>query len=459
MQRVSRMNNTSPRRSSVGTAWRCGLSTLVPSGCAQGRLDLMQTTPVQQQEARQQWWRWPGLQPLRHREFRSFWISYGLTVSGFQVQRVGLAVLAYQVTGSSFLLALVFTGDSIPMLLLSTVGGMAADRLSKQWVLVGASAVLAVLAGGMAALIGWGVVTVGWLLLFAALTGICYAFTVPSRQAMVRDLVPAEDFVPALALTAMLRQGGRLAGPAIGSVALLLAGPFATFAWMAVAQVVLVLMVSRIRLPFAMPPPPVRVAAPLSDAVLYVCRQPVVAPLLLVTVCSSLSAMAYAALSPVFAQGVFGKSGDAVGIMLLVGGAGSLIGSLAVAAQPDRVTRAPVAYAATAVFGLAVAAFALSPSYPAALTLLCIAGAAVAVSSVVIVALAQQHAPHAMQGRVAGIYQVTWELQAAGAIITGALADRIGPRPALAGAGFLCVLLTLVIAATRPYQRAAELDA
>ncbi len=40
------------------------------------------------------------LRSLRHRDFRLFWIGLGLALTGFQIRRVGLGFLAYDLTGS-----------------------------------------------------------------------------------------------------------------------------------------------------------------------------------------------------------------------------------------------------------------------------------------------------------------------------------------------------------------------
>src|SRR5688572_6482768 len=73
---------------------------------------------------------------LRHRDYRLFWIGLGISLSGFQVQRVALGALAYNLTGSALYLTIVFVGDSLPMMFLSPIGGVLVDRVNRKTLLI-----------------------------------------------------------------------------------------------------------------------------------------------------------------------------------------------------------------------------------------------------------------------------------------------------------------------------------
>jgi MFS family permease len=141
------------------------------------------------------------LRSLRHRDYRLLWIGLGLALTGFQVGRVALGYLAYQLTGSALYLTLVFAGDSLPMLLLSPLGGVLVDRINRKTLLLVCRSLIAVLAIGVSALVVAGVAEAWHLLLFSLATGVLYAFDIPARQALIRDLVPEEDFFNAVALS------------------------------------------------------------------------------------------------------------------------------------------------------------------------------------------------------------------------------------------------------------------
>lgn len=396
-----------------------------------------------------------ALRVLRYRDFRIFWLGFGAAVAGFQIQRVGLGFLAYDLTGSAFLLALVFSADSIPMVLLSPLGGVISDRVDRRSILIASRLVVAALGVAIAVLTATGAVEVWHLLAFALLSGVCYAIDVPARQAMVHDLVPRDELVRAIALTATLRQTTRIAGPAVGGVALLLTGAQGTFLLMAVAQAVLVLSVVAIRVPPLVRRGRESVAADLIAGVRFILAHRVIRALLVVTMIPALSAMAYQALTPVFADDVLGQGGQAIGIMLSAAGVGALAGSLLVTANPARLTSPAAAVIVTVAFSLAVAAFALSRSYPLSLALLALVGLGNTIASVGITSAVQRHTPAELQGRVMGVYTMVFELIVGGSLLVGAAVDLAGPRPALATAGLLSALLVALAAIMLP-DRARE---
>jgi hypothetical protein len=60
-----------------------------------------------------------------------------------------------------------------------------------------------------------------------------------------------------------------------------------------------------------------------------------------------------------------------------------------------------------------------------------------------------------MQGRVMGVYQMTWNVQIVGSLTVGALADAIGAPRALALAGLVTAVAVAVLLALRPGLRGA----
>lgn len=395
------------------------------------------------------------LRSLRHRDFRLFWIGLGMALTGFQVQRVGLGFLAYELTGSALYLTLVFLGDSLPMLVLSPIGGVVGDRVNRKMVLVISRTTIAVSAVAVCVLTYTGLVEAWQLLAFALLTGTCYAFDLPTRQAMIRDLVPERDFVNAVALSSSVMQGSRIIGPAIGGVTLALVGAGGTFLLMAVGQIGQVAMVLALSVPAMRAVQTQGVLANLAEGVRFIARRQSIWLLMLVSVIPALFAMNYATLTPVFALDVLGRSKSSIGVMLSAAGVGALAGSVLIAAYGDRLARPRTSAVMAIVFSLLVVAFALSRFYPLSLALLVLIGGAGSVYSVGNNSLVQSQTPREMQGRVMGVYQMTWNAQFAGALLVGAFADAAGAPGALAVAALVSAGAIGLLLAARPALRAA----
>lgn len=390
---------------------------------------------------------------LRHRDYRLFWIGLGLALAGFQAQRVALSFLAYKLTGSALYLTLVFSGDSLPMLLLAPLGGVVVDRVNRRTLLIVTRALLAALALVVAVLVLAGWIEAWHLLLFALATGALYSFDIPTRQAAIRDLVPEEDFVNAVALSSTVIQGTRIVGPAVGGLALATIGAGGAFVIMAAGNLGLVLLLLAMHLPHT---PSVRgtsALANLRDGFRFIARREDIWAMMVIAALPTMFAMSYQSLTPVFAQDVLGQGKGAIGIMLTAAGIGALIGSAWVAGRGERMGGSRMAALSAIGVSLLVVLFALSRNYLLSLVLLVVIGAVGALYSVLNSTLVQTRTPRDMQGRVMGVYQLTWNVQFFGALLVGALADAAGAPAALALIGVLSAASVGAMMVLRPSLR------
>ena len=83
---------------------------------------------------------------LRHRNYRLFVGGQLISLVGTWLQSVAQAWLVYRLARSALLLGLVGFSGQLPVLLLSPLGGAAADRLDRRRVLLGTQTSAMVLA-------------------------------------------------------------------------------------------------------------------------------------------------------------------------------------------------------------------------------------------------------------------------------------------------------------------------
>ena len=77
------------------------------------------------------------LRSIENRNYRRYFFGQMVSVLGSWLQSVAQAWLVYRLTGSSLQLGLlVFIGQA-PLLFLSPIGGLVADRYPRRWVVVG----------------------------------------------------------------------------------------------------------------------------------------------------------------------------------------------------------------------------------------------------------------------------------------------------------------------------------
>ncbi|MEJ5990312.1 MFS transporter [Ramlibacter sp. PS3R-8] len=153
--------------------------------------------------------------PLRLPAFRGLWAGSAIYFTGNAMQVMAASWLMVELTGSSFLAALVQTAVFLPMFLLALPAGVLADTTDRRKLIlrslgvqVGVVMLLSVLA-----LLGWaGPAT---LLLFTFAAGCCTALLSPAWNTSVADTVPREDMAQAITAMSIAWNSARALGPSI----------------------------------------------------------------------------------------------------------------------------------------------------------------------------------------------------------------------------------------------------
>ncbi|MGH8699237.1 MAG: MFS transporter, partial [Burkholderiales bacterium] len=167
----------------------------------------------------------PALRALRYRSFRVFFIGQGVSILGTWMQTLAMSWLVYRLTGSAFMLGLAAAALQLPMLFLSPIAGVWADRLDRRRLLIVVQSLAGVQALILAALTYAGVVQVWHVIALSLLLGMANAIETPTRQAFLLEMVETKADLPnAIALQSMLFNGARFVGPAIAGVLLAVAG-------------------------------------------------------------------------------------------------------------------------------------------------------------------------------------------------------------------------------------------
>src|SRR5215210_202878 len=108
---------------------------------------------------------------LRHRNFRLFLIGQTLSLIGTWMQTMAQGWLALELTNSAFLVGLVATASSIPVLLFTMPAGAIVDRSDKLRIVRIAQAAFLVEATTLWLLTVTRHITIGWLLVLAFVGG------------------------------------------------------------------------------------------------------------------------------------------------------------------------------------------------------------------------------------------------------------------------------------------------
>ncbi|RZL88117.1 MAG: MFS transporter, partial [Variovorax sp.] len=241
--------------------------------------------------------------PLRLPVFRARWLGSAIYFVGNAMQVMAASWLMVELTGSSFLAALVQTAVFLPMFLLALPAGVLADTTDRRRLILFALAaqVGVVVALSLLALAGWaGPVT---LLMFTFAAGCCTAVLSPAWNTSVADAVPREDMPQAITAMSIAWNSARALGPAIAGLIFAGFGAGSVFAMAVLSSVALMVVVRRWPpAPHAESPlPPERLWSGTVAGLRYARHSPIIFAQLLRTVAYSGAGSALWALLPAIA--------------------------------------------------------------------------------------------------------------------------------------------------------------
>jgi len=408
----------------------------------------------------------PGaLRALRHRDFRIFWIGLLISASGSWMQNLAQGWLVYYLTHSPLWLGIVGFCGSLPMLVFTLPAGVMADRLRRRnIVLVTQSCQM--LAAFVLGLLAYLNVVQAWHVAALALaSGIINAVDMPTRHAMVMELVPKrEEMLNALALQSSAFNLARMIGPAAGGELIALLHGLGHAYTRAVGACFLINAASFLAIVFSLlliearPPGMAKatesVWSDVRTGLRYVRRSPVLLTLTLMTAMASLLIMPYGVLMPAFAEDILKVGPAGLGRLVSSSALGALIVAIILSLWGHRWRRGMLAMVGALSFPVFVMAFALSRNFALSVALLALTGAGSMLFHIVTNTMMQTTAPPRLRGRVMGVRSFVFSGMAPlGNLEIGAMAKWFGPPVAVLVGAAVCLLFSIGVAIRVPGLR------
>ena len=246
---------------------------------------------------------------------------------------VAVAWQAYAISDHPSALALIGVATSAPQVAFLLLGGAFSDRFSRRAVLFWADATRAVAVAVLSALVAGGHARLFELCLAGAVIGTATAFASPAFEALVPQLVPEAELTQANAVEQFVRPGAiQLAGPALGGVAVAVLHPWGSFALDGATFAFSAFCTLRISvLPTAAPSDHASLWAEVAEGLRYVRGQVWLwGTFVSATFTYLLFIGPTQVLLPYIVRNSLHKGASTYGAVLAVGGAGALIGAVAV---------------------------------------------------------------------------------------------------------------------------------
>jgi MFS family permease len=405
--------------------------------------------------------------PLDIPDYRRFWLARFLSVFattgmvvvlGYQLYDVARSQYGMSIGTAAFQLGLLGLAQFLPVLLLTPVAGLVADRFDRRLVAGLANAIDMLVALVLMAATLAEQLNLPLLFALGALHGTARVFIGPAMASIAPNIVPVRLMPRAVAINSMAWQTGSVGGPAIAGL-LFAQVPALPYAISAILLGTATLLVLRIR---PLPPPAENKRAhPLSQIVgglTFVWHDRFLFGCVTLDLFAVLLGGA-TALLPVYARDILMIDGlpvgpNGLGLMRAAPGAGAVIVALLLARRPIESGVGAKMLIAVAVYGGATIGFGLSRDFMFSLLMLAALGAADMVSVFIRNTLVQLHTPDAVRGRVSAISGLAISASnELGEMQSGVAAALLGATGAVVFGGVGAIVVTALWAAWFPELR------
>ena len=374
--------------------------------------------------------------------------------------------LIYRLTGSAVILGAMSFANALPLLSLSLFGGVIADRVQKKNVLLFGQISSAVVSLGIALTLtlGYlspertfailGIVIPSWSLLAvgSVLQGTIMALMMPSRQAILPEIVGEEQLMNAVSLNNLGMNTLRIFGPAVAGLLITAVGYEGVYYTMTVLYLMSVVFI------VLMPPTGTitlgggGALADIKAGISYVRHKPIILIILAFTLGTVVLSMPYMFLLPIIAVDVLNVAEEQTGWLMSASGIGAIIGSIILASLPNK-KRGLMLLGSGLLLGLALTGFSFSTFWYLSLGMIVFVGLGQTGRMTLGNTLLQYYVADEYRGRVMSIYMMEFGLMSFGTFTAGLLTEAVGVQWALGGFAMVLVFLSILVMVFVPQLR------
>jgi len=394
---------------------------------------------------------------LQIRNFRIFFITQCISITGTWMQSIAQMWLVLHLTGSGFALDVTAALQFTPVLLFGTFGGLLADRVDKRRLLMATQSVAGAVALLLAGLTLSGTVQLWMVYLLALALGMVTVFDNPARQSFVNEMVGRDQVINAVGLNSAVFTGARVIGPAVAGLLIATVGTgwcflFNGLSYLPVVAGLLLMRPSEL----TRAAPVARARGQIRDGIRYAWNKPELRFPLLLMLVVGLFAFNFSVLLPLLARYVFDSGAATFGLLMSSMGVGAFAGAL-VSAHRARPSHRLLAFAGIA-FGTLLLLAALAPTLPVELIVLVPLGVAMITFQATANSLLQLNSEPGFRGRVMALYVIVFVgTTPIGGPVVGFIAQQMGARAGLAiGGAATLAASVLVIWALSHWQVGAQ---
>ncbi|HWY52559.1 MAG TPA: MFS transporter [Chthoniobacterales bacterium] len=386
---------------------------------------------------------------LHNAPFRRYVIGSLISDTGSWMQVMAQGWVMATLTNKAIWLGMANLAAGLPMLLLTLVGGAAADRFDKRKILLITQFVQIGIACGIGFLILKGQIEIWQILAFAVVLGISNSFEMPTQSALVPELVGRSEIQSGISIDRSVFHGSRVLGPTMGGYLIKWLGTASAFFANALSFIALIIAI------WSLPErrkgtaeEEEKRASGIKDGFRHVAHDK--ASLAMVILIATQAVCIFPIITvmmPLYVRLVLHRGADDLGSLMGASAIGSLVGSIFLIGLP-RDKRVPLMMINAVAISMVVVGLSFGPGFYTAMALLIVNSLGLATNFGLCSTIVQERAPDYLRGRVSAVFMLSFVglMPFAGLGVTS-LSDFIGMPTALAIAAVSYGVITLFVLA------------
>lgn len=267
--------------------------------------------------------------PLLFPVFKMIWLAALVSNIGTWMEAVGESWLMATLTTNPLLISLIQASIALPIFLLALPAGALADILDRRRYLLILQIIMCITVLILALITWFQLISPATLLLMAFIIGVFTAFSGPTWQAIVPELIPKELLPAAIILNSAAINVARIAGPALAGIIIATIGPAAVFAINSLSFLGIIIVLKTWHPePVINSLPVERFYSAMRVGLRYTLNSPILRNILARTFCFFIFSSSVMALLPLLVRKELSRGPESYGLMVGLFGLGAIVGVL-----------------------------------------------------------------------------------------------------------------------------------
>ncbi len=390
--------------------------------------------------------------------FRLYYAAMLGQMAAMNMQMFARSFLVFTLTGSYTALGIMALANAAPMMFFSLFGGVIADRVQKKYVLVVGQSASALVSLGIAVSLTIGFMGADnasswWILVAASLAqGTIMGLMMPSRQAMIFDIVGVDELMNAVALNTLGMNALRILAPALAGILVASWGYEPVYYAMTGMYVIAAVLIWFMPHTGTISLGGKGALADIMDGLRYVKREPTIRLVLLISLVVVLLSMPYMMLLPGFAIDILDIGERGGGLLMMVSGFGAMVGSITLASLPDK-KRGLILMGGSLLLAVGLVGFSFSSSVMISFAVIFFVGIGQTVRMTLSNTLLQYYVEDEYRGRVMSLLFMEFGMTSFAVFGAGVMAEAIGLQWSVGGLAIMLVVTTIGVMVFSPRIR------